>query len=166
MNDVKIRNEKRTIVNQIIAKFKTTREDRLQEKKKLRVQSIIRILENEEAFKRTLLNETVDKLKYNHYRGNFLKNQIFHKFLREKISQVHQCISIWNGLAMQAKEIHKQRIVTSNFDSINETMKQSYKVIFARGRELMIKKNALDKIFVAKEIQFKGFFTLWRQNTK
>jgi len=67
---------------------------------------------------------------------------------------------------MKAKAIHKERIVSRNFDSIHEAVRSNFKLIFTRGRELMIMKNTLDKIFVAKEIQFKAYFNMWRQRVK
>lgn len=45
----------------------------------------------------------MDKLKFLHIKGNFHKNRAFHRFLREKITQVHKYLDIWNGLANQVK---------------------------------------------------------------
>lgn len=52
----------------------------------MKTQALLKIVENQRAFKTTITNETVDKLKYNHLRGNFMKSQAFHKFLQHKIS--------------------------------------------------------------------------------
>jgi hypothetical protein len=40
------------------------------------------------------------------------------------------------------------------------------KLVFARSREVTIKKDALDKIFKCQSIRFKAYFNLWRQNLK
>jgi hypothetical protein len=86
--------------------------------------------------------------------------------LLEKISEVHNNLAIWNNLARAAKETHKQRIATHNFDLLYETIRANYKTIFARTREQTIKKNTLDKLFKVQEIKFKGYFDLWRQRIK
>ena len=69
----------------------------------MKTQALLKIVENQRAFKTTITNETVDKLKYNHLRGNFMKSQAFHKYLQHKISYLHNILDFWNTLAAQAK---------------------------------------------------------------
>ena len=91
------------VSEQVISKFEANKDEALKIKKQIRTMAVLKTLDQQDMFRRTMLNETIDKLKYNHYRGNFLKNLIFHKFLREKIGNVNKCLNIWNGVAKQAK---------------------------------------------------------------
>jgi hypothetical protein len=75
----------------------------LKEKKRVKTMQISKMIENYESHKRLLLNVTMDKLKFLQIKGNFHKNKAFHKFLQEKITQVHSMLAIWNGLASKAK---------------------------------------------------------------
>lgn len=59
-----------------------------------------------------------------------------------------------------------QRIVTTNYDNINQLVTNAFKLVFSRGKENMIKKNTLDKLFAIQEMKFKGYFNLWRQRVK
>lgn len=61
---------------------------------------------------------TMDKFKFLQIKGNFKKNNAFHKFLSQKIGEVHQVLVIWNNLAQQVKEAHKQKMASNNFDSL------------------------------------------------
>ena len=103
LGNIQKMNENKKISDEVISKFKANRADKLKDKKQKKVESLLKALEHQDAYKRRMLNETVDKLKYNHYTGNFKKNQAFHKFLREKIGNVHNCLATWNNLAIQAK---------------------------------------------------------------
>jgi hypothetical protein len=62
--------------------------------------------------------------------------------------------------------MHKQKMATQNFDQVHEIIKMNFYTIFGRSKESTIKKNTLDRLFKASESKFKGFFNLWRQNTK
>lgn len=166
LNSISNRVSKKKLFEQVILKFGEKKLAELKEKKRMKTEQILKIIDNYEAHKRTLLNETVDKLKFNHLNGNFKKSKAFHKFLMEKIGEIHKNLAIWNNLAQAAKETHKQRIATHNFDLLYETMRANYKTIFARTREQTIKKNTLDKLFKVQEIKFKGYFDLWRQRIK
>jgi hypothetical protein len=61
------------------------------------------MIDKYESQKRSLLNLTVDKLKFLQIKGNFHKNRSFHRFLAEKIKHIHKCLETWNQLAQQAK---------------------------------------------------------------
>lgn len=75
----------------------------MKEKHRNRTIQLSKIIDNYESHKRLLINMTVDKLKFNHIKGNFHKNRSFHRFLTEKITQVHKMLDVWNKLAQQAK---------------------------------------------------------------
>jgi len=47
------------------------------------------MIQNFDEHKRSLLSTTVDKFKFLQIKGNFKKNKAFHRFLTEKIKEVH-----------------------------------------------------------------------------
>ena len=136
------------------------------EKKVKRRESLLKAMDTFEANRRSLLTVTIDKWKFNHVKGNFMKNRAFHRFLTEKIGEVHKYLAVWNAYAMQEKEKHKQQIVSKNMDHLFEIMRANYQNILARTREVTIKKNTLNRLFQAQSTKFKGFFELWRQRVK
>ena len=85
LNSISNRVSKKKLFEQVILKFGEKKLAELKEKKRMKTEQILKIIDNYEAHKRTLLNETVDKLKFNHLSGNFKKSKAFHKFLMEKI---------------------------------------------------------------------------------
>lgn len=62
--------------------------------------------------------------------------------------------------------MHKQKMISENFDHAHEIIKMNFYLMFARSRETNIKKNALDRLFKSAELKRKGCFDLWRQNVK
>lgn len=98
--------------------------------------------------------------------GNFYKNRSFSKFLKGKIAQVHKVLDIWNNLANQAKQAHKQKIVSHNFDETFDIVKKNFYLILGRSKDAIIKKNALDKLFNIQQIKFLSYFRRWQQNIK
>jgi len=93
----------RKLINEVISKFVANRGQGLTSKRNNKSSHLIKILQNYDLFKRTLLCETVDKLKYNHYKGNFQKSKAFQRFLNEKIGEVHEILTLWNNMANTAK---------------------------------------------------------------
>jgi len=51
-------------------------------------------------------------------------------------------------------------------DLILEIVRANYQTIMARTRDIVIKKNTLDRLFQVQSIKFKGFFDIWRQRVK
>ena len=86
-----------------IGHYKMKKAEMDKEKKRAKGESLLRVMDAFEANRRSLLTTTMDKWKFNHVKGNFMKNRAFHRFLTEKIAEVHKVLAIWNGLANKHK---------------------------------------------------------------
>lgn len=166
LSNIQDKYSKRFIVDKICSKFRDNRLTILKEKKRLRCERILHVIQTELSHRQIVLSSINDRMKFNHYRGIFMKNKACHKFLDGKIKAVHNYLSVWNTLAQQVKDSQKQRVTTNNFDTLTESLRRNYRIVFALTRDQTIKKNALNRIFKAQETKLKGFLNLWNSNIK
>lgn len=101
--NLKTKHSNNVLYERVISKFVKNRDEAEKDKKRAKAAKISKMIDDYESQKRRTLNLTMDKLKFLHIKGNFHKNRAFHRFLREKITQVHKYLEIWNGLANQVK---------------------------------------------------------------
>lgn len=88
--NVKTKHSNNILHERVISKFVKNRDETDKAKKLAKSARISKMIDDYESQKRMTLNQTMDKLKFLHIKGNFHKNRAFHRFLREKIIQVHK----------------------------------------------------------------------------